>query len=149
MWQIILGYERIYPKKNKRVIKRENFQSTFSKLKKKGLALNENGMWRITEAGIKYINKKINNPLLWRLFFKEEELSNNKKNLIVAFDIPERRKGHREWLRRELRFLGFEPIQKSVWFGPAPLPKKFIVALSKLDILTCIKFFESREKDIV
>jgi len=35
--------------------------------------------------------------------------------LMVFFDIPERLKREREFLRANLRLLGFEPLQKSIW----------------------------------
>jgi len=34
---------------------------------------------------------------------------------MVFFDIPERLKREREFLRANLRLLGFEPLQKSIW----------------------------------
>lgn len=35
--------------------------------------------------------------------------------LIVFFDVPEDQRRMRDFLRSQLRFLGFEPVQKSVW----------------------------------
>ena len=69
--------------------------------------------------------------------------------MIVAFDIPERFKKERHWLRGELRGLGFEMLQKSVWFGSAPLPIGFVETLGTLRLLEFIKFFDAKEADIV
>ena len=54
--------------------------------------------------------------------------------MIVIFDIPEIRKNKRNWLRGDLMALGFMQLQKSVWFGPAPLPKKFIEYLNDTNL---------------
>jgi len=45
--------------------------------------------------------------------------------------------------------LGFEPIQKSVWFGPAPLPEDFLESLSELNLLPFLKFFRTTEEELV
>jgi len=37
--------------------------------------------------------------------------------LMAFFDIPESRKREREMLRANLKLLGFEPVQKSVWIA--------------------------------
>jgi hypothetical protein len=49
----------------------------------------------------------------------------------VAFDIPEKRKGARDLLRRELKEMHFFEIQKSVWVTPYNIEKE-LSALSKL-----------------
>ena len=71
------------------------------------------------------------------------------KNMVIVFDIPEKHKHKRNWLRLELANLGFGLLQKSVWFGPAPLPKTFIRALDELKLLRHLKFFEARETEII
>ena len=69
--------------------------------------------------------------------------------MIVAFDIPEREKRKRGWLRRELANLGFEMLQKSIWLGPSPVPKDFIQSLRDAELLGYIKFFRAHETEIV
>lgn len=58
------------------------------------------------------------------------------------FDIPEEKKAEREWFRFHLKRFGFEMIQRSVWVGPAPLPKEFLVYLEEIDLKSCIKTFK-------
>jgi len=55
----------------------------------------------------------------------------------------------RKWLRRELAVLDFRPIQKSVWFGPGPLPKKLIEEISERDLEKCIKYFWATKNQII
>lgn len=49
-----------------------------------------------------------------RLGFRK--LSNN-KSIMVIFDIPENRKNIRNAFRRDLKLLGYEQLQKSVWLS--------------------------------
>jgi hypothetical protein len=57
--------------------------------------------------------------------------------IIVAFDIPERRKKERSWLRGALKHLGYRMVQKSVWAGTVKIPEAFLLDLKKrkLDLL--------------
>ena len=70
------------------------------------------------------------------------------KTTMVIFDIPEKKRKYRDWLRHELVGFGFELVQKSVWFGPT-LPKEFIIYLQKEKILQYIKFFKATEDDLI
>ncbi len=62
--------------------------------------------------------------------------------IIVAFDVPEKQKGKREWLRRILAQMGLTMVQKSVWMGKIKLPEEFFDALRTLDLLECVEIFE-------
>ena len=115
----------------------------FSRLKKRGLAEEKKGAWHITELGKKYLRR-------FRFPDHTKNTAPKKtKNMIIVFDIPERMRKKRDWLRQELVYLGFSMLQKSVWFGPAPLPREFLVSLKELGLLRFIKFFEAKEKDVV
>ena len=64
---------------------------------------------------------------------------------IIAFDIPEKERKKRKWLRGTLACLGFTMIQQSVWFGRSKIPKEFTEDLvskeifNKVEILTIDK----------
>jgi DNA-binding transcriptional regulator PaaX len=45
---------------------------------------------------------------------------------IIIFDVPEKLRGKRDLLRKELVEFGFMLLQKSVWAYPFPLPKEFL-----------------------
>lgn len=119
-------------------------RTTLSRLKRMGFVRNDGGMWTVTKKGLKKLSlkkpvhakRKIGNPA-------------KEKSLIIAFDIPERQRAKRDWLRIELTNLGFIKLQQSVWLGPAPLPKDFIEALEALQLLRYLKFFEAREAEII
>jgi len=120
---------------------------TFSRLKKRGLVEGKFGEWKITSEGKRYLNV-IRRRFNWPAHSSKQSLRKS-KNMIVVFDIPEIHKLKREWLRAELVNLGFVMLQKSVWFGPAPLPKKFLEAINQLRLISCLKFFKAEEVDIV
>ena len=56
----------------------------------------------------------------------------DKRYRMVIFDIPERRRGVRERLRRLMRECGFLPIQKSVWLSPYDCEE--LIALVKAEL---------------
>ncbi|MBI4085778.1 MAG: CRISPR-associated endonuclease Cas2 [Candidatus Liptonbacteria bacterium] len=66
----------------------------------------------------------------------------NSTSTIVAFDIPERERRKREWLRFALAHIGFHMIQKSIWIGKVKVQKEFIDDLKKLKIIECVEIFE-------
>ena len=54
---------------------------------------------------------------------------------IIAFDIPEKYKLKRWWLRKTLKSLGFTMLQKSVWVGKCKIPQEFIEDIYKFGLL--------------
>jgi phenylacetic acid degradation operon negative regulatory protein len=148
------GPARFVDLKQKIDIKESTLRTTLSRLKKRGLVENSQGIWIPTLEGRKYIIRRVKNFIAKNGFFKPHShpdplVKKKQKSLIIVFDIPEQHRKKRDWLRIELTILGFVPLQKSVWFGPAPLPPKFIKDLADLKLLTCVKFFEAREHEII
>lgn len=144
----LAGYEnlRFNRKVNYQEIKEQVLRTTLSRLKKQGLVDNKNGIWRITKKGRdRLINRELRKP-----HFKNPNNKNKKKrDLIIIFDVPEKIRIQRDWLRSELIALGFIPLQKSVWLGPSPLPQEFIEYLNTINLLKYIKLFKASEENIV
>jgi len=67
---------------------------------------------------------------------------NNPNWVIVAFDIPERDRKKRDWLRLVLRNLGFRLLQKSVWLGKKKLPEEFLEDINRLKLTNFVEIFE-------
>ena len=143
------GYKMIYSLLYERVPSRKTSESsikgTLSRLKKNGLIDSKNNSWHITQLGKEILTKKNSRPIH---FIKEKSKIGKAKTMIVIFDIPEKKRKYRDWLRYELVDFGFEFVQQSVWFGP-PLPKEFIVYLEKEKILQYIKFFRVHKEDLI
>lgn len=61
---------------------------------------------------------------------------------IVAFDVPERFKRKRDWLRAALREIGFTFVQKSVWLGKMKLPEDFLEDVRTLKLSEYLEIFQ-------
>ena len=62
--------------------------------------------------------------------------------VIISFDIPEKLRRKRDWLREVIRNLGFQMVHQSVWLGKVKIPKDFLEDLANLNILEFIEIFE-------
>lgn len=150
LWMDMAGYswpEDLPYQKSKKEIKENTMRIILSRLKKRGFVENDSRIWKLTKKGKEYLEEKLARMMpsrRERLLFKTK-----KKNLIVAFDIPETMRRKRDWLRNELAAHGFEQLQKSVWFGPGPLPQEFIEDCQRLDIPHCLRFFQATKKEII
>ena len=133
-------------KKSYPEIKDKSLRSTLSRLRKQGLIDNKKGIWMIQRKGREYLKNRLNSKIP---HFSHLKSNNNKKEVVVVFDIPEKKKHQRNWLRIELVGFGFIPLQKSVWLGPSPLPREFIEYLNEVNLLQYLKFFQAAEKEII
>lgn len=123
LWRQLLGLDASYE------FKRATFSSLLSTLAAHGLvertSKRRGGRWRLTPRGRQAIQPPAADDLLPRPDGKER---------LVCFDIPERDRAKRRWLRGELVACGYHPLQKSVWLGETPLPKEFLSALDALGL---------------
>lgn len=111
-----------------------------SKMKRDGLI--EESSKNSTKLSIssKGINKlsQLKNRLPTRHYKKEAQ-----NNLtIISFDIPERLRRKRDWIREVIRNLGFFMVHQSVWIGKIKIPESFILNLENLNILEYVEIFE-------
>ena len=60
---------------------------------------------------------------------------------IISFDIPERERWKRRWLRSTLRHLDFTMLQQSLWVGTATLPREFLEDLRRYHLLPHVHIF--------
>jgi DNA-binding PadR family transcriptional regulator len=104
---------------------------------------------RIKEKKVFFITKKGREKFRFMEKHRKEKLPHisspaEKSNtfIIVAFDIPEKEKKKREWLRRVLKQLELQMIQRSVWIGRVRLPEEFLAALNNLHLIECVEIFE-------
>lgn len=135
----------------KEIYEKQNFYSLLYNLQKSGLIEKHKKkgktFWLVTKEG-----KKKKDELFFKLrtvIFapkKKYELESSDHPTIVVFDIPEKEKNKREWLRAVLRYLGFELLQRSVWIGNTKLPEELISDLRELELLSAVKIFSVLEK---
>ena len=124
-------------------MERQVFYNLISKLHRDGLiertgARNRTAAWKLLPPGLKRLValKHLRGAALPSPAY---EISPTPQWTIVTFDIPEREKRKRVWLRRVLRGLQFSQLQKSVWIGKSKIPQDLVADLRRLRILSCVE----------
>jgi DNA-binding transcriptional regulator PaaX len=125
---------------------RQRFYNLLYQLKKQGFvekkSKGKNGFWKLTFRGLQYLknlkHKKRQNPVA---FLKPEDVIKKDYLKVIVFDIPEKKRKERRWLRQTLTNFNFSILQKSVWIGETQLPENFFHALKELDLLSYIHIF--------
>lgn len=112
--------------------KRRSFYNALKRLEYKYLvgARRRSGReeWYLTEAG-----EKLARRLRMKLAYSRQKHWDGKWRLAI-FDVPERVRDRRNFLRNELSALGFHQLQKSVWITPYALPKEFSEIIRELGL---------------
>lgn len=108
------GYSSLY---------RKNYHNSLGYLKRKGLVDVKNGIYRLTGRGEKeaffaYLNGEVNVHKNHR----SEDKKWDKKWRLILFDIPEKKRHYRDYLRAIIKTMGFKEFQKSIWIYPHPIP---------------------------
>jgi len=102
--------------------------------RKKFLAITQKGLEKF-----KSLVTRKKNALPPAVYLHEEKSS---ALTIVMFDVPEKERRKRAWLRAALRNIGCAPVQKSVWMGKIKIPKEFLEDLKRLHLVECVEMFE-------
>lgn len=66
---------------------------------------------------------------------------------IVFFDIPEKNRTYRDYLRKILKLIGFHELQKSIWVYPHPVPSFLKNLILHKDIKECVRFITTDRID--
>lgn len=103
-------------------------------IKEKSVALTGRGLRKLKTLKDRYFNK-----LPDASSYSKED---GKKYVIIMFDIPEKEKKKREWLRSVLTRLGLKLAQKSVWIGRVKVPQNFLDDLAELKLTEYVEIFE-------
>ena len=61
---------------------------------------------------------------------------------IITFDIPERERWKRAWLREALATLEFAMLHQSVWIGKNKIPEQFLEDLRDMNLLKYVHILE-------
>jgi DNA-binding transcriptional regulator PaaX len=122
--------------------KKESVRVTFSRLQEKEYIEKSTFGWSVTNNGKTYLKEKNRQRLLSYLIspFKK----NQTPSIIISFDIPEKNRKVRNWLRNQIKIFGYKMLQQSLWIGPGPLPKEFLRRLEDLKIRKNVKTFKIR-----
>jgi DNA-binding transcriptional regulator PaaX len=131
---------RFYAIIREREFKRYNKKSVrvaLSRLHSKGYVNNSVSGWSITKKGKKYSQNIRPLEYITSPFAKDSPPS-----MIISFDIPEKDRAKRHWLRNQIKIFGYKMLQQSLWIGPSPLPLSFLKRLEDLGIRKNIKTFK-------
>lgn len=127
--RLLLGMDR----KKSRTSAKHNLSSTLYRLKQQGLVActgpRGNTRWKITKTGNAFLAHA-------NIFEKESYNLAPEDGVvrIVTFDIPEKIRGKRDWLREQLFACGYRLLQRSVFTGTRPLPDAFIRRVGEMRI---------------
>lgn len=119
---------------------RECVYKLISKLKREGfLTSSAPHRWQLTGKG-RNLKEKLIARVKARLPHHTAYPAAPAKELkLIIFDIPERERRKRAWLRAALKHLGFTMLQRSVWIGKATLPDAFLKDIRRLRLLPAVE----------
>jgi len=123
------------------------FSKLLSKLKKENLITKANGKIAITRDGKNYLQSRYKKPSMQKQY--ETEGVGEDEIVLVAFDIPEKYRNKRDWIRFHLQRFNFKVLQKSVWWGTTGLPKEFLKDMKKYKMLSYVHIFSVKKKGTI
>ena len=112
-------------------------RNAVTRLHRKKYIKNSSLGWSLTEHGKNFSQKRKLIGYIPSPFPKQCSAS-----IILAFDIPERDRKIRNWLRNQIKIFGYKMLQQSLWIGPGPLPPAFTKRLESLGIRKNVKTFK-------
>ena len=116
---------------------KQRFYNMLSKLRRDELIEKKADGWVVTAMGKLKLASYRKRPPNRGYIKKQDNLLK-----IVIFDIPEKFRHKRAWLRGQLSSLGFKMIQQSVWAGKVEIPHEFITDLKDLEMINYVDIFE-------
>ncbi len=122
-WEIIGEGQEL----TKQLIKKAYLKKGIKKLQKYGIVQESNGFIKLTSKG-----KSLANRIMG--FKKVLDTKWDGKYRMVIFDIPEKQRHHRDWLRTELYYLEYIQLQKSVFISKYPLTPEIIKEIKRREI---------------
>ena len=123
---------------------REKFHDLLHRLRRDGMIVSTQTdnikKWRSTLKGVQKLDKlrKSRAALPEYHQYAKEKSANI---IIVSFDVPERERHKREWLRSALYNLGFKMLQKSVLLGKVKIPQEFIQDIKQNKMIAYVEIF--------
>lgn len=120
-------------------IKKNGGRVILHRLQKKGLVGKKGKKLSLTGLGATYY-KQLRDEV-------EARETWDGKWRIVMFDIPEKIRKEREWLKSQLYLRGYKPFQKSVLVGKLPISEELFKELDRRRIKHCVNLITVGEID--
>lgn len=120
----------------RRLINKNTFNKNLYRLREKGII-------KINKESVEINREKLNYFYKYKLIYSKPKSTSK---IIMIFDIPEKERNTRDWLRHQIKLWGFTMIQQSVWLGTGPLPDEFQERAKLLNLKKYIKIFNVQQK---
>lgn len=127
-------YDLLEAKRLRKTISRLKSQGAVSIEKDCGLILTKKGKYQLEKLSRSRVVGLVKNDC------KKEKLESG-KFCVVIFDIKERDRNLRNWLRNVLKNLDYCILQQSVMIGKTKLPQELIYEFKKQKIFHCMHIF--------
>jgi len=119
-------------------LKKNSARTMLWRLEKKGLVKKKEKQYRLTIQGLKIVN----------VIKKEGEMEKwDGKWRMIMFDIPEKKRGERNWLRYQLMATDYKLLQKSVFIGKQPIREDVFNDLTERNLTRYIRMITVGEID--
>ncbi|MBI2062776.1 MAG: hypothetical protein HYT61_00855 [Candidatus Yanofskybacteria bacterium] len=124
---------------------KQDFYLAIHRLNKRGLIKKIDGTFRLTRRGEKeaffaHLDAQA-------LLYKPKKLKWDGYWRMIIFDVPEKKRKYRDYLRQMLKTLGFKELQKSTWVTPYPIPDFLKELLWEERIKRFTRFINIKEID--
>lgn len=132
--------------------KRKKFYNVLNYLKREGLVQKKShgrvSFWKVTGTGIKHLKILKEKGLF---FQSRANFSPSAGNgiTIIAFDVPEKERKKRNWIRMSLINMEFSSLQKSLWVAHGSVAEEFIHALRERDMMDYVHIFSVDKKGTI
>lgn len=134
------------PEKLVQKIKPRSISAALQRLQKQGLVIHEHKQWTLTKTGKDFAESSFQ----YKKFRNKGRLPRKDNTTrIVIFDVPETEKRKREWLRGELIYHEYKPLQKSVWIGNRSLLPELIKTIDFLNMSSYVHIFSVKNKGTI
>jgi len=130
--------------------KKKRIQRIVESLRADGLIESErrgrSATYNLTRNGADWLDEKCQKGVPGELQRREFKSEPAEVITIIAYDIPNKQRQYRDWLRGQLIELGFNMLQRSVFVGKVKIPEELIQDLEKHHILDFVEIFEITKK---
>lgn len=126
---------------------RQRFVKLLNRLKQEGFVANDGKprgvLWQLTTKGLTHLQRGEKTPS------PRYSQKRDGRWKVVMYDVPEREKEKRVWIRHALVSLGFSFLQGSVWIGTYAIPRAFLDDLRKMKMIPYVQIFEISRKGTI
>ena len=102
------------------------------------------GLFRLTRKGLQQL-RALKKRLQNQLPAKNYSATTAENFVIVAFDVPEKERRKRDWLREVLKNMELRQIQRSVWMGKKRIPRELLTDIERLKLAPHVEIFEIKK----